>query len=865
MTICCAVFVFEVNMPIPSKDETEKEFIKRCIPFVLDEGTTDDPSQAAAICHGIWDKHQGKAQKAIWITAEQMRELCPSCADKMVARGLTRLNLAEIKIGIKAHTMEDLCSRSDFQFGEPGFFTRCAELVSGYSWVDDPDPFCAALHYACVGTWPGEKAAKAEGEFVFLTLPDIPAAVKALGEWELEVLGVPFGTRDNKDSDGQFFTERTEAYLANYKSIPVFYYHSINPDGKTMQAEPELIGKAEYARTDKQGHWFRVTLDNAKKLARRIWEAAKKGIARASSGSLNYLVRVAQSGEILSWPVAELSLIDIDGGRQPANPLAIATPVIKAAYKQAGLPYPVIPPEEGDNVTPAEKPIGDAEAAQDAAQSEGAKAAVKSKQGEIEMDEKELDVKVQAAVKSALDAKAAEENAKKAEQERVEAEVTKRVDAAKAELAAGRRLPMGDGAPYAAKFADTWKYDHLSPVDLSMVIDVMRTGDEQPAPAAIKALALKVAELKGEDAGYVKGAFKAALGFDPTVEAIKAATDPMYSGGSGIGSDWVGTAYSNELWRMIRAGAQIVAKIPTIIVPDGYSSMYYPLESTDPTWYKVAEATASDATLKVPAATITASQATTATKQITLGKMGARVLYTGELIEDSLIAFVPQLREQIATAGAEQMEHVVIDGDTETAATTNINHIGGTPTSTDLYLLTNGFRKLPLVTTTANSRSGGALDEDDFLETMWLMGTAGMAGADLAKCAFIVDPNVYKAALKMAAIKTQDVWANATLENGVLTRLWGYAVFASWFMHYKSTARKANSAGKVDQTTTANNTLGAILGVRWDQWKLAYKRRMTMEVTRIANADAWEIVALARWGLAYRDGEASAISYNITI
>jgi len=38
-----------------------------------------------------------------------------------------------------------------------------------------------------------------------------------------------------------------------------------------------------------------------------------------------------------------------------------------------------------------------------------------------------------------------------------------------------------------------------------------------------------------------------------------------------------------------------------------------------------------------------------------------------------------------------------------------------------------------------------------------------------------------------------------------------------------------------------------------------------MEVTRIANADSWEIVALSRWGLAYRDVEASAISYNLTV
>jgi len=77
--------------------------------------------------------------------------------------------------------------------------------------------------------------------------------------------------------------------------------------------------------------------------------------------------------------------------------------------------------------------------------------------------------------------------------------------------------------------------------------------------------------------------------------------------------------------------------------------------------------------------------------------------------------------------------------------------------------------------------------------------------------------------------------------------------------------RKANSAGKIDQDTTGNNTTGSILAVRWDQWLLGYRRRMTMETTRIARADTTEIVALMRLGLAQRDTEAAAITYNITV
>jgi len=40
---------------------------------------------------------------------------------------------------------------------------------------------------------------------------------------------------------------------------------------------------------------------------------------------------------------------------------------------------------------------------------------------------------------------------------------------------------------------------------------------------------------------------------------------------------------------------------------------------------------------------------------------------------------------------------------------------------------------------------------------------------------------------------------------------------------------------------------------------------MTIETQRIPESDATQIVALARWGLGYRDTDASAISYNLTV
>jgi hypothetical protein len=41
-------------MPTPGKNETEKEFIGRCIPFMLKEKPGMEQDQAVAICYSIW-------------------------------------------------------------------------------------------------------------------------------------------------------------------------------------------------------------------------------------------------------------------------------------------------------------------------------------------------------------------------------------------------------------------------------------------------------------------------------------------------------------------------------------------------------------------------------------------------------------------------------------------------------------------------------------------------------------------------------------------------------------------------------------------------------------------------------------------
>ena len=158
------------------------------------------------------------------------------------------------------------------------------------------------------------------------------------GEWKLEVLGAPYGGPvGGKDYQGDSFSDRTDFMLDIGDERPVLYYHGDNPDGRP-EMKPDVIGKARAIRRDDKGLWFEVALDKTKRFASRVMDAARDNVARASTGTVNYLVRRSADGELLQWPIAELSLLDAVGGRMPANPYATVS--VKAMFTEAGLAVP---------------------------------------------------------------------------------------------------------------------------------------------------------------------------------------------------------------------------------------------------------------------------------------------------------------------------------------------------------------------------------------------------------------------------------------------------------------------------------------------------------------------------------------------
>ena len=725
----------------------------------------------------------------------------------------------------------------------------------------------------------------------------IVRAIKSDGEWALEVLGVPFGGHNNgRDSDGEYFSQKTNIYQDKLPSVPAVYFHGWDENNQPA-TEPAYIGMATYDRTDAKGHWYKVILNKASSYAQRVWNAAKQGIARASSGSITHLVRKERDGHITHWPVAELSIFDAIGKRQPANQYAVALPVLKSVYAAAGLTWPLDIESPDSAQTPEDAAIGDdrtslrglasAKANETDTQQDKVSTGVLDNMNDVNIQElvaqsvasalaqRDAAAKAEAdrqaeianAVKSAAtDAAKAARDAMQAELDAAKAAA----DAAKAEAAEARRLP--GGAPHVAKFEA--KYDGLSIEDLSFMSGVLNSAkgmriDGRESPGTTEGLRRALA-IRLLDSSEGKGdEYRSAKSVMP--EAVKGmkANELNYSTLSSYGDEWIGVTYSTQLWDKIRLQTQIVSRIPTVVVPQGSESIVIPVNTTSPTFYKVAQATAQDSNPGRVTPTVTTSRMGTTNKTLTVSKLGAAVNYSGELEEDSLIPWIAELRRDLIVEGAEVLEHVVIDGDTATGGTTNINDIGGTPGGTEAFLLFDGFRKLALVTNTANSRSAGALTIEDYLETIKLMGLGGKNAVEKSRVSYIVDMFTHWKSLELAELKTQDVYSMPTIEEGVLRRVYGYDVLTTDNMHRANQdatyGLKANTSGKIDLDTASNNTTGSILAVRWDQWRLGYKRNWTFEVQRDALSDSTVIVGMMRVGMVHRDTEASAISYNVTL
>lgn len=138
---------------------------------------------------------------------------------------------------------------------------------------------------------------------------------------------VVWGSPQQRDLQGEYFSPQTELGLDWYDQRPVLYHHGL--DGSVKAA---VMGVIDHLKADSAGIWAEAQLDVRQRYVRAVLRLVEKGSLGWSSGSLPHLVEVADDGHILRWPIVEGSLTPT-----PAEPRRTDVHTIKSAYAALGL------------------------------------------------------------------------------------------------------------------------------------------------------------------------------------------------------------------------------------------------------------------------------------------------------------------------------------------------------------------------------------------------------------------------------------------------------------------------------------------------------------------------------------------------
>lgn len=329
---------------------------------------------------------------------------------------------------------------------------------------------------------------------------------------------------------------------------------------------------------------------------------------------------------------------------------------------------------------------------------------------------------------------------------------------------------------------------------------------------------------------------------------LKAAMD---STTAGQGDELVDTQEARALWDDVNLETAVAPLFNTVQMPS--NPFRIPLQLGDVNWYPGTENTAA-----------TATALATARQTLTAHELVAEVPWSYDLDEDAVIAMMDELRRSLLRNAHQVIDDVILNADTTTA--NNINADGGniapgTAGSGHYLIGFDGLLHLPLVDHTAmGNNHNAAVSADMFNE---IRGKLGKYGARPSELAYITDVNTFIKSLGIDSFRTLDkLGPHATLLTGQLAAVEGIPVIVSEQM------RTADADGKLTSGGSAN-TKGRLLIVNRSQWRVGFKRELTIETVRDAQKRQNIMVVSFRIALQERSGARAsaghtALQYNIT-
>ena len=336
---------------------------------------------------------------------------------------------------------------------------------------------------------------------------------------------------------------------------------------------------------------------------------------------------------------------------------------------------------------------------------------------------------------------------------------------------------------------------------------------------------------------------------------------------SGYGQQLVGAQYVGDLWEAARPESRVFALLDTFEMTA--PTAYLPVEVDIPEMFLVSESVNNNSS-EYGTVKTGSNRVAVAAKKMLIHQM-----WSGEMEEDSIIPFLPFLRRQAALGIAHYSDSLVLNGDTVTAATGNINSDDAAPAATKHYLAFDGIRKAAIIDNAANaSNAAGAVTLNGLRDLRGLMldptrivDWGHPSNSD--DLVYLCDPETADRIAVLSEVvlaKQYGGGLNANLLNGEVARILGHAVVSSMAVSKTAADYKADSA------TPANNVKGQVVAFNRRGFKVGWRRRVQVETERLPARDQTRIVYSMRIGLgrfsptgAASGIEAAAVLGNITL
>ena len=365
---------------------------------------------------------------------------------------------------------------------------------------------------------------------------------------------------------------------------------------------------------------------------------------------------------------------------------------------------------------------------------------------------------------------------------------------------------------------------------------------------------------RAEKAAIAVGGMRAGRAFSNTIGNYRAdilegviRARAMDSTTTAAGDELVPRFEAAQLWMDVNLATNVLPLLDQVPMPT--TPYDIPLQFGDTNWYPTVENTQT-----------LVNDLTTAKSTLTAYGVKTGVPFSDELTEDSIVPFIPNLRAGLVRNASEVIDDLLMNADT--TATNNINADG-----TTIYTSTAGkahwlYGGLGIIHQALMDNSSQAIDVNADVSV------AGCFNAPLRKLGkyasasqrgdvvFITDPYTAIAALAMEEVETVDkIGVRATISSGEIASVYGYPLIICGQMGKADTDGKVTSAGNSEEN-------GRVVAVNLNQWKVGFRRGITMEPDREPGKGQTTLYVSLRMALTPRGTASSAthtaIAYNIT-